>query len=305
MIRVENNCEYHPVVWSEEWLQRGLLFAGPWIGEFGWELTRWQGAVRKRSKESGLYTIVMSRPGHQVLYADFADDFWVLPQSFREARLVPHCDHVRPAPGDPLPQLNTEVALEEVARYIRQQVAVRGPLREILSPRKFRPDEQTIVKLSAPTAEWSAGIDRPYFCVLPRSRAWNAEKNWPAGHWQSLTLRCLPRGWSSFAVGSVDDIRLLHPKCSLAERASLARSIDLLSHARFAIAPESGGALLSLMCGCPTLVFGHERQRVRITSPWPGGENFLGTKVSYLARSDYDFSVDEVAEGARELQRDL
>ena len=326
MIRVDHNCEYHLVgeasvrivgfppqagavrksFLTEANPAPGVLFAGPWVGEFGWEVARWQGAVRKCSKESGLYTIVMSRPGHQVLYRDFADQFWELPQSFLDARLIPQCDHVRPAVGDPMPGLHTQDALLSLAAQIYAELAnVSGPLREILSPRKFRPEEQTIVKLSAPTAEWSAGVDRPYFCVLPRSRTWNPEKNWPAGHWETLISRCLGCGMSAFTVGSPADMMCLHRLCAIADADALTRSIDLLSHASFAIAPESGGALLSLMCGCPTLVFGHERQRVRITSPPPGGENFLGTKVKYLSRSDYDFSVDEVAEGARELQRDL
>jgi len=306
MIRVDNNCEYHPVVWPEEWLGRGILFAGPWIGEFGWELARWQGAVRKRSEESGLYTIVMSRPGHQVLYQGFADDFWELPQSCLNAGLVPHCDHVRPAAGNDMTGARVVSILETLSAWIRQKVARVGPLREVLSPRKFRPEEQTIVKLSAPTAEWSEKVAAApqfvgYYCVLPRVRSWNPEKNWPAENWRGLCTKIAGLHLVPVPVGGPDEVKALVPSAEISEADALTRSIDLLTHARFAIAPESGGALLSLMCGCPTLVFGHERQRVRITKT----ENFLGTKVKYLSRTDYDFSIDEVAEGATALLQEI
>ena len=49
-----------------------ILVAGPWIGEFGWELFGWQGYIRAISKNY-VRTICISRPGHGVLYTDFAE----------------------------------------------------------------------------------------------------------------------------------------------------------------------------------------------------------------------------------------
>lgn len=48
--------------------------AGPFVGEFGWELFCWQGFLRKRRPEFDHMT-VLSRPGRGVLYEDFADEF--------------------------------------------------------------------------------------------------------------------------------------------------------------------------------------------------------------------------------------
>ena len=50
------------------------LLAGPWVGEFGWELFCWQGIVRSISKDFDK-TIVIGRPGHGTIYEDFCDDF--------------------------------------------------------------------------------------------------------------------------------------------------------------------------------------------------------------------------------------
>ena len=50
------------------------LIAGPWIGEFGWELFAWQGYVRALS-ENFDETIIACRPSSQALYRDFANNF--------------------------------------------------------------------------------------------------------------------------------------------------------------------------------------------------------------------------------------
>ena len=51
-----------------------ILLAGPWVGEFGWELFCWQGYLRNLSKQFDK-TIIISRKGHQFLYNDFCDKY--------------------------------------------------------------------------------------------------------------------------------------------------------------------------------------------------------------------------------------
>ena len=48
------------------------LFAGPFVGEFGWELFCWQGFLRKMAERFD-HVIVACRTGHDLLYKDFAD----------------------------------------------------------------------------------------------------------------------------------------------------------------------------------------------------------------------------------------
>lgn len=47
------------------------LLAGPWLGEFGWEVMTWIPALRKRSRRYDS-TVVVCREGHDYLYQDFA-----------------------------------------------------------------------------------------------------------------------------------------------------------------------------------------------------------------------------------------
>ena len=51
------------------------LIAGPWVGEFGWELFAWHGYVRALSKNFEK-TVVISRNNSESLYTDFADEFF-------------------------------------------------------------------------------------------------------------------------------------------------------------------------------------------------------------------------------------
>jgi hypothetical protein len=52
------------------------LFAGPFIGEFGWELFCWQGYLRKLAQQGRYDNVVVSaRSGHELLYKDFATEF--------------------------------------------------------------------------------------------------------------------------------------------------------------------------------------------------------------------------------------
>ena len=52
------------------------LLAGPWVGEFGWELFGWQGFLREHVQKNKYdEVIIASRPGHEVLYSDFCTKF--------------------------------------------------------------------------------------------------------------------------------------------------------------------------------------------------------------------------------------
>ena len=51
----------------------GVLYAGPWKGEFGWELCGWNPAVRSLAKQYDR-VVVASHAASEYLY-EFADEF--------------------------------------------------------------------------------------------------------------------------------------------------------------------------------------------------------------------------------------
>jgi uncharacterized protein YozE (UPF0346 family) len=50
------------------------LFAGPFVGEFGWELFCWQGHIRYLAQNKFNHTTVCCLKGHKLLYEDFANE---------------------------------------------------------------------------------------------------------------------------------------------------------------------------------------------------------------------------------------
>ena len=51
-----------------------VLIAGPWVGEFGWELLAWQGYIRSLSRNFDKTIIICARSSKGI-YLDFADEF--------------------------------------------------------------------------------------------------------------------------------------------------------------------------------------------------------------------------------------
>ena len=59
------------------------VFFGPFVGEFGWELSCWHGWVKRlcRTRYKKYYKIACSFPGHYPFYLD-VDEFQALPSDF-------------------------------------------------------------------------------------------------------------------------------------------------------------------------------------------------------------------------------
>ena len=64
------------------------VFFGPFIGELGWELSYWQGWVKKMCREryDSYRKITASYPGKEPFYPD-VDEFWQLPEDFLKLRV--------------------------------------------------------------------------------------------------------------------------------------------------------------------------------------------------------------------------
>ena len=267
------------------------LFVGPWIGEFGWELMRWQGGIRKIAQqyEGSHRTIVFSDPGHEVLY-EYAAEFWSAPELLAESGFVRQCDHVRSGP--------------EAGRLLCRLAAALGralhPWTEadrIVLPRRFRPHEQVFKRLSAAMPRRLRAMRGQYFCFFPRRRPWGSDKNWPQQNWtqliSELDRRC---ELNAIAIGTEQEVAPFGTDAICADR-NLGLAIAALREAHFAVCSEGGGIFLALLCGTPTVAFGHEKWRGRVSET----ENPLGTQVVYTGRPDHAHTVEEVLDAAQEV----
>jgi predicted O-methyltransferase YrrM/SAM-dependent methyltransferase len=204
------------------------------------------------------------------------------------------------------PHPERERYLSALRYVLARELMLEADVEEVVEPRRFAGGEQEHRRLAPSTQARDyrrqlterAGAGEGYACVLPRKRGLNPEKNWGKANWERLC------GWlhetydvTVFVLGGEGDTEVLEADhcvslLNVAEAVKLDVNIAMLEGARFTVASEGGGLFLSLLCGTPTFVFGHEQWRTRVTEE----ENSLDTPCAYLGRPDNDHTYEEVAE---------
>lgn len=276
------------------------VFFGPWVGEFGWEISKFQTAVRHFCENRDAHFIVMSKQGHDPLY-ELCDEFWPLPQWFsselerngvyRETARV----YLRGADKE------TEERIGRKKEKLKEDIRSRIPQGTTWKDGKEMTMQylgRSAKELSVDTTEWSEAAEHPYFCISYRNRQLNDWGNWERGKWSELIQRTqsLTDVKSYVVLGRPEEIEKFGGNPPDPED-NLRRSIDLLSHCEFSITPESGSGFLSTACGAPTITFGHENHRRRYKHDW----NLLGTPVKYVGSPDRIFTPERIAKAVEEF----
>jgi hypothetical protein len=275
-----------------------ILLVGPWVGEFGWQLSRWQGGVRRLISEHypDHYIIVAGDAGHEALY-EYAHEYWTVPQMTGPLGLTRESERL-------LPKGRAEAARRCLMAALARLLATLNRPVDHLPPRRFLPHEQQVVPVVAsPDARRrvadvirARGISQ-WFCIFPRQRALNPHKNWPAEAWRRL-IDHLHRelGCGVIGMGGVDDtLQLPIDQDWFVDATKMAGAgLDLdsafLAQAVGTIGSESGGPFFSLLCRCPTLVLGGPVYAHRYLEE----ENPLKTPCRYLASADFRHEVAHV-----------
>ncbi len=222
------------------------LIAGPFFGEFGWELCAWQGVIRVMSKNYD-HTIVYGLPGHQYLYEDFMDEYIEFDPKGTEPNMWMNN-------GD-----NFELPMHHRgSRWIKPQQFVGLPD----SPR------QEFIK-------FGAGGERTMVAYHARNltKYGSGYMNWDLKSWHELldhysNVICIGTKTGSDYAGGVD-IR----------GSSLEETCDALSKCSVLIGPSSGAIHLGSLCGTPHVVWsGHVRNKLRYEEWW----NPLNTPVRVI-----------------------
>lgn len=212
------------------------LWAGPYVGEFGWELFHWQGWLRKYCTTlAGTEILMACREGHEYLYQDFAD------------KVITYQD----VPGESDCEKNLGFVYDE--RH-KQHV---GPKDQVILPWKtsyFQPslDQQRF----APLGEWDR--DTPRFDVILHARNTNkygtGYRDWSKEKWCSLVKSLSGEKLLVASMGTVE--AALHVPGTTDIRGLPLR--DLCSHlrmAKIAVGPSSGPLHLATLCQCPHIVW--------------------------------------------------
>jgi len=236
------------------------LFAGPWVGEFGWELMNWQGFLRKLAPRYQR-VIVSCRAGQEALYADFAHEFVL-----HDIRGEANCNR--------LLRLDTP---EELARVL----ALVPPGADLLRPLGSQPHErQHFVKFGVARTDLATDI-----VIHPRGRDHGSDRNWSRENWQRLFELLAPLGLRIGCIGLSNATQKLEGDFIELRDRPLLETLDVLASTRLVVGPSSGPMHLASLCGTPHLVWADlqryargQTSRIKYESTW----NPLGTKALVL-----------------------
>ena len=261
--------------------QNKTLIAGPWVGEFGWELFVWQAYIRSLSE---IYdeTYVICRKSSEPLYKDFTDKFINIRTSGIADSFFMY-------------DLNTDNLLRktllENKHLLKKDLAVFKPRRIGNPPHTMydyplRFNEQAIApKYIIYGSEKETDID---FVFHIRNRQLRSEDNWPVSYWQKLR-GMLPKSSKIACIGTLKESGYIEGTVDLRGE-NLAIVFDVLRNARCCFGPSSGPMHLASLCGCPHVVWSTPKNHERYTKTW----NPLQTKVLFDSEHSWQPSPESI-----------
>jgi hypothetical protein len=261
-----------------------ILFAGPWVGEFGWELMHWQGFLRKLAPRYRK-VIVSCRAGQEALYADFAHEFVL-----HDVRGTADCNRLLKVDNP-----------EELSRVL--SLVPKGA--DLLRPLGAQPHErQRFVKFGKARPELATDV-----LIHPRGRGHGTDRNWSRENWERLLERLAPLGLRVGCIGLTGATQELAGDFAEFRDRPLADTCDLMASTRLVVGPSSGPMHLASLCGTPHLVWTDRTRyarglinRVKYERTW----NPHGTRAIVLDEYGFQPSYQVVAqEIARFFERTL
>jgi len=234
------------------------VFAGPWIGEFGWELFHWQGVLRQLHDNGMDITICTSESSFD-LYRDFCTDFvQIIPGTETDAW---RCNNWKP-----------NITLENVTKKLG---AIISP--EDICPGEPNPREQKLIKYGHKDDKLISND------IIIHARATNkcnsAERNWPVEKWEQL-IDMIPQEFTVGCIGKKDSAYLIDG-CDDMLDVDLGFLANFLQKSKLVLGPSSGPIHFASLCGVPHMVWsGYDarRNRWRYEDFW----NPFNTKVHFL-----------------------
>ena len=258
-------------------MSNSVLIAGPWLGEFGWELFAWQGYVRSLSEHFD-ETICIARKNSKHLYVDFADevlaydsdagipDMFFMPNVTIDANLL----------NQILQENDVDISDKQVTWF---------PARKIGQPPFTHFSEEMAfgnLKIKPKYVIFDNQYAKYDYVFHIRSRPLRQEDNWAINKWSKLlelltknneSVACIGTKKSSGHIEGTDDLRDI----------PMNQLIGVLSNTKCCFGPSSGPMHLASLCDTPHVVWSIMYNHIRYTENW----NPHGTPVLFLGEHQW------------------
>jgi ADP-heptose:LPS heptosyltransferase len=212
-----------------------VLFAGPWVGEFGWELFQFQAYVRTLAPQYEK-VIVSSRTGHEFLYDDFAHEF----VSYDPDGIHAECELLLDHELDPY-FTNEIFSKYHANRWLQVWETTRN------NPRQWKP---TYIQYGDRSKEKM--IDIVIHARQARKRGdLQAHRNWSQDYLEDL-VASLPTQNIAF-IGKSKDCGYVDGFLDLRDL-TLQQLSDALDRSKVLIGGSSGPMHFGSLCGIPHIV---------------------------------------------------
>ncbi|HSY43737.1 MAG TPA: hypothetical protein VK811_07480 [Candidatus Acidoferrum sp.] len=238
----------------QKFFHRRNLFAGPFAGEFGFELMQWQGFVRERRRHYD-QVHVLTYPGRDYLYDG--------------CRVHHHEIDLKSAgywygrfgPGDMRRMADTKAAELGLKDY-----DVFNPSLLCTRYHKILFWKQDFRLLKEPPLSGKPWDILFHFRSVQKEGHYH-EKNYSPEMADELVRRCLDRGLSVACYGH-PSYAYCPPGCADLRNTDLRQSVAAISSAHLAVGEASGGMHLANACGKPTIIWANGQEHIDFAFHW-------------------------------------
>jgi hypothetical protein len=245
---------FFPVCLRQKVFPRRNLFAGPYAGEFGYELMQWHGFVRARRRHYG-QVHVLTYPGRDYLYEGchvHHHDIDLKQAGYWYGRLSPL--EMR----EMADKKAGEIGLNDYDVFDTSLLCTQYH-KKIFWRQEFR-------LLEEPPPDGRMRDVAFHFRAIQKTGPDKA-KNYSTDLADELARLCLAGGLSVICVGH-PDYAYCAGGCEDKRRVDLRESVAAISSARLLAGENSGAMHLANLCGRPTVLWANDQWRIDYSLRW-------------------------------------
>jgi len=266
-----------------------MLLAGPWIGEFGWELFCWHGYLRSMSKFYD-HVVCISSPHSKFLYEDFCDKFIdFLPDGgdYKDSFFKAGYNLDGTVINSILKKNNINIDEYKTSLFLPRRIG--DPPRTHFSE-KFQFGPYYV----GPEYKKLGNRKEKYKDVIlfhARARALRNDDNWSTDNWKKLGSLLKKDGYQLYSVGLRSEALHIEGTEDFRE-CDQQQLLDIMNSAKCIFGNSSGALHLASLCGCPQVIWSTNYNLDRYTKNW----NPFYTNVTFLSEMGWHPSVKYVYE---------